>query len=182
MRGLSLAWLWLLPSLVAAGEAQVEVRQDGDRYRVTVDAHIDTPPAQVFALLRDFDHLNRLHSSVVDSTILSRQDNQARVFVRMQGCILFFCRVVTQMLDFQYDPGGQYMVATMDPEESDFKHGRMRWELQADDRETTRLRYQADLDPDFWIPPLIGPWIIKRRLRGVALEMTDALGRLPREL
>ncbi len=159
----------------------MEVRRDGDRYRVNVDAHIDTSPAQVFALIRDFDHLNRLHKSVVESTILSVQENEARVFVRMQGCILFFCRTVTQMLDFRSDPQGRYMVATMDPAESDFKYGRMRWELQATARHTTHLRYQADLIPDFWVPPLIGPWVVKRRLLGVALEMTDALGRLPGE-
>lgn len=181
MRCLPLTWLWLLPVAVAAEPAQVEVRRDQDRYRVTVDAHIDASPDQVLALIRDFDHLTRLHTSVVESTTLSRQDNQARVFVRMQGCILFFCRIVTQMLDFRSDPGGRHMVATMDPTESDFQYGRMRWELQAAARRTTRLRYQADLVPDFWVPPLIGPWVIKRRLRGVALEMTDALGRLPGE-
>ena len=181
MRCLPLTWLWLLPVAVAAEPAQVEVRQDEDRYRVTVDARIDAPPARVLALLRDFDHLNRLHSSVVESRILSLQENRARVFVRMRGCILFFCRTVTQMLDFRSDPQGRYMVATMDPAESDFKYGRMRWELQTTAQSTTRVRYQADLVPDFWVPPLIGPWVIKHRLRGVALEMVDALGRLPGE-
>ena len=159
----------------------MEVRRDGDRYRVTVDAHIEASPPQVLALIRDFDHLNRLHSSVVESETLSLEEHHAQVFVRMQGCILFFCRTVSQMLDFRSDPGGRYMVATMDPTQSDFKYGRMRWELQATARNTTRLRYQADMVPDFWVPPVIGPWVMKRRLRGVALEMTDALGRLPGE-
>ncbi|MDJ0891018.1 MAG: SRPBCC family protein [Gammaproteobacteria bacterium] len=178
MRALLLAGLWLLPlaQVPAASEADVQVRRDRDRYRVIVHARIDAPPARVMSQLQDFDNLDRLHSSVVESRALSRQDTQARVHVRMQGCILFFCRIVTQTLDFQYDTQGRYMVAIMDPAESDYKYGRMRWELQLDAKDTTRLRYQADVVPDFWVPPLIGPWVIKRRLGSVALEMTEALG------
>ena len=182
MRHLLLACLWLLPLAAAATEAFVEVRRDDDRYLVNVDAHIDAPPARVLDQLQDFDHLSRLHRTVVESKVLARQEHRARVEVRMKGCILFFCRVVTQTLDFQTDPGGRYMVAVMDPEESDYKYGRMRWELALGSRDTTRLRYQADIIPDFWVPPLIGPWVIQRRLRSVALEMTEALGDPPAAL
>ncbi len=176
MRYALLACLGLLPLAVVGAEAQVEVSRDHDRYRVRVDAHIDAPPTEVLAQLQDYDHLSRLHKTVVESAILSREAHRARVVVRMQGCILFFCRVVTQTLDFHSDPDGRYMVAIMDPADSDFKYGRMRWDLQADAPSATRLRYQAEVVPDFWVPPLIGPWVIQRRLRGVALEMTEALG------
>ena len=29
----------------------------------------------------------------------------------------------------------------------------------------TRVRYQLKFEPDFWVPPAIGPYMIKRRLR-----------------
>ena len=45
----------------------------------------------------------------------------------------------------------------------------------------TRLRYQADLVPDFWIPPLIGPWAMKSQLNRMAVDMTEELGKLASE-
>lgn len=31
------------------------------------------------------------------------------------------------------------------------------------------------MEPDFWVPPLIGPWIIKRTLK---VDGMDAIGRI----
>ena len=178
MRTVILAWLWLVPSLVLAGAARVQVQRDDDLYRLTVDTMIHAPARRVFDVLQDFDQLNRLHHTVEESRTLSRDENRARVYVRMRGCLLFFCRTLTQVVDFWPDPQGTYMLAFVDPAYSDFKYGRMRWELQAETVNMTRLRYQADLVPDFWIPPLIGPWVMKSQLTRMALDMTEELGQL----
>jgi hypothetical protein len=34
------------------------------------------------------------------------------------------------------------------------------------------------VEPDFWIPPLIGPWLIKRKLLSETLETVDNLEQL----
>jgi len=56
------------------------------------------------------------------------------------------------------------------PEESDFIYNRTRWTLQSVDG-GTRVTYEAEIEPDFWMPPLIGPWAIKRKLEVSAAEI-----------
>ncbi len=181
MRTPVLVWLWLFPCVVVAWEARVEVLRDQDHYQVTVDTRIRAPAERILAVLKDFDHLTRLHRTVVKSRILNRRDDQTRVYVRVRGCILFVCRTLTQTLDFKPDPQRNYMVADVDPAHSDFKYGRMQWELQAETSNVTQLRYQADLVPDFWIPPLIGPWAMKSQLHRMAVDMTEELEKLASE-
>jgi hypothetical protein len=39
----------------------------------------------------------------------------------------------------------------------------------------TRVRYTLLVEPDFWIPPGIGPYMIKRKLKS---DGSEALGRI----
>jgi hypothetical protein len=56
------------------------------------------------------------------------------------------------------------------PERSDFSVYATRWRvIEAEGK--TRLAFEASMQPDFWIPPLIGTWAVERKLRLTALEM-----------
>ena len=35
----------------------------------------------------------------------------------------------------------------------------------------TRLRFEGTMEPDFWVPPLVGSWAVKRKLRLTAEEI-----------
>jgi hypothetical protein len=37
---------------------------------------------------------------------------------------------------------------------------------------------RSAVEPDFWIPPFIGPWLIERKLRSETLETVRNLERL----
>ncbi|MEA2079826.1 MAG: hypothetical protein U9P00_08215, partial [Pseudomonadota bacterium] len=45
----------------------------------------------------------------------------------------------------------------------------------------TRILMRSELAPDFWIPPLLGPWLIKRELRAEALQTMHNLERVAAE-
>ena len=36
------------------------------------------------------------------------------------------------------------------------------------------------MEPDFWVPPLIGPWVIKRTMREQAITTSEGIERLAR--
>ena len=37
------------------------------------------------------------------------------------------------------------------------------WTFAAEDG-GTRLTYQMEMEPNFWLPPFVGPWFLKRTL------------------
>ena len=69
---------------------------------------------------------------------------------------------MTQVQDVKQHAGGMIEAVTV-PALSDFRRGIYRWQLRGENA-ATRMRFTAVLEPDFWVPPLIGPWMIKRKL------------------
>lgn len=51
------------------------------------------------------------------------------------------------------------------PGHGDFASGWELWQIVAEGKNRTRLRYEAQLVLAFHMPPLIGPWILERELR-----------------
>jgi hypothetical protein len=56
------------------------------------------------------------------------------------------------------------IVATVIPERSNARYARTQWRLQPLDGGTL-LRYELEMEPDFWVPPVIGPPLVKRALK-----------------
>jgi len=66
------------------------------------------------------------------------------------------------------------IVALADPEESDFNYSRERWQLEADG-DGAILKYEFELEPSFWVPPVIGPYVMKRVLRAGGSDAVDRI-------
>ncbi len=86
-----------------------------------------------------------------------------RVRSVLQSCIWFFCRKVVQVEDV-VEPDAHRILARIVPGRGDFKRGWSAWRLSAQGART-KLHYEASRVPDFWIPPLIGPWVVAHTLR-----------------
>jgi len=67
------------------------------------------------------------------------------------------------------------------PEQSDFNHSISEWRLQPDG-DGTRILYHLEMEPKFWVPPIIGPWILQRRLARGGAAAVDRIERLAQEL
>ena len=40
------------------------------------------------------------------------------------------------------------------------------------------MRFRSEIEPAFWVPPLIGPWLIQRALQAETLKSVANLERL----
>ena len=135
----------------------------------------------VYQVLLDYDNFTRLSSVYEESRYLAPgPDGAPRVYTLAQGCMLFVYRNVEKVerLDTR---SNQRIVATVIPQFSNLEQGVTEWVLTADG-ENTRLVYRMELTPKFWIPPLIGPPIIRYVLIKGGKDALQRLEAAAREL
>lgn len=165
--------------------AEVEIRDlhhDGDRYFLSIEARIDASPLAVFAVVTDYDGIHRLHRRVRESRVVGRLDARTtEVFTLLRGCVAaLFCKTIRRVERVTESPPGG-LVATVIPEKSDLRYGEVRWRLEPDG-EGTVLHYDSEVEPDFWVPAILGDALFKRSLGRTTTRMIETVEALAREL
>ncbi len=171
---LALCLLWTWP--VAAAEVQhTAVTRSGADYILNLDIVVDMAPAAAYAIITDDDHLSRLADVITESTRLpggAPAHHRRRIVTR--SCILLFC-VTTVVVEDVRLSGGRDVSATIVPALSDFSAGSTSWRISAAGRGRTRIQVNARLRPKFWIPPVIGTWLIRRKLHTIASQIASRM-------
>jgi len=130
-------------------------KQDG-HYLVDLVMQIDAPKGKVYQLITDYSHLAQLSESIQSSQIIKQAiAGTTQVKLVSEGCVLFFCQIITQVQNV-HELGNGYIHINVEPTLSDLKLNTLLWHIEALDNNRTRIHYSADIVPDFWIPPLIG--------------------------
>ena len=174
--------VWLLCSTPAAGGTinSAAVTYQSGSFIVEVDALLDVVESRARAVLTDYKHLERLIPAVEHSEILdTRELGDYRVQTVTYICLWFYCRRLTRVQDVVEAHDGS-ITAIVIPEQSDFRHGTMRLNLWQE-AAGTRILIRSEAVPDAWIPPLLGPWLIKRALHAEAVQTVHNLERLAAE-
>ena len=154
----------LLPSAALAGEILASsVNHEGTVYSLSVTARIDAPLDTVYRSITDFDNLAAINPAIEESQLLATPAlDMRRVRSVIRVCILMFCKRVEQVQDVTLMEG--YAIkAVIVPQGGDFRSGVAHWQLTASGAATEML-FTNTFEPDFWVPPVIGPWLIKRKL------------------
>ena len=153
---------------VAAGAAELKdlsVRtEDSDnttQYVVTGQLDVDRPPAAAFAAATDFSALAEAADLIRQSRLIA----PGRLSSTLSMCVAFYCKRVRQVADLSLSPP-QRLIMRFVPGAGDFKQGRAEWRFKPAGDGQTRIAFDAALVPNFWVPPLIGPWAIRRALAG----------------
>jgi len=138
---------------------------------------IQAPVSKVRALLMDYENFPRLNSDIkrVES-VEHLDDGGIRMGVRSAFCILAICLHFDWVQDVRFLPDGDIAI-TIVPNRGDFRQGNGRWRLLTDDG-GTRLIFDADLTPKYWLPPVFGPWLMKRKLSEEVFEFAQGLERM----
>lgn len=156
---------------MAADIRQIDVHHEDERYFLSLEAYLDAPPTAVFAVITDYENIARLHRRVRESRVLRRvDDHTVEVYTLLKGCVAaIFCKSLERVERIDETPPSE-LVATVVAEKSDFASGSVRWRLEADG-EGTRLRYESQMDPDFWVPPVLGDRMLESSISRTTREM-----------
>jgi len=155
----------LLPALAApATILRTEATHDDDRYKLTFEVVLNAERDKVWNIMTDYDRLPRVSKVIVESRILKKEDeNRHRVGVTLHACVLIFCKTMNKVVDILARPRDDIVVTGV-PALSDFRYSVEHWQVSAEGA-NTRLHYTAEMVPDFFVPPLIGPWMVKYFLK-----------------
>lgn len=155
-------------------------------YRVRFAVRVQAHPDAVRALMTDYARLSRLSDVVTAAEVVQRfADGRQRLRLRLHACVWIFCKDLRKLEDVATLANGD-IVTTALPAESDFLHAVERWRI-ADGSSPgnrdgnsggTRIDYESEMSPNFFVPPLIGPALIKRALRRELTRSLETLERL----
>lgn len=170
---LLLAVLAAVPGNAATLRSVTVDRVDGVyvmRSEVWFDVSID----KIFGLFLDWDQSTKFSSVIVESRdIEPDEQGRPRYYSRNRACIWFFCRSFERYGWVSYEPL-RYIEATVDPEKSDFDLSDERWEFREEDNGTVVV-YDLKMKPKFFIPPIIGPALMKRKLKSGGARAIDRI-------
>lgn len=169
--------LWL-PNSHAGEVSHSHVDYDDGHYLVRLEMKIEAELETVYALLTDFNHLKLLNETIKVSRLLDSKNQQHHVLIAVEGCVWIYCKRVKQVQRVT-EMGQGYIQAVTLPDKSDMEYGRVLWHIRQEG-DFTIVHYRADFVPAFFIPPLIGPYIMKGRLLEEGEKTIEGIERLAR--
>ena len=178
-RWVGVALLLAAPGAHALSVERLESSFEAGVYRVSLQASVDASPAAVGAVLADFAAYPTLDPRILQSERLGVEtDGTVLLRTRIRACEGFFCRTVTRVERVEARPGE--LVATVIPASSEVRRGLTRTEWQAEEG-GTRVSYEAEFEPDFWVPAIIGRRFASHMLRESTVQLFENVERSARE-
>ena len=176
MRHLVIASLVCFSVLSSAGEIQyANVEHEGNDYQLDLTMQVEAARDGLIALLMDHENFKELSEVMIESGLVQdAPEDKTRRRLVVETCIVFFCFKVVMVEDLEQFSDGR-ILAIMVPEESDFKYGRTEWLIEPLGPDRCKINYRFQLQPDFWVPPAIGPFFLKRKM---VTEARDSILRM----
>ena len=154
---------------------QLKITERDGSYRTLVEARLEAPAEDVWGALTDYSNYVRLSPSIHRVQRLGRNDNGVEwVKTWSEACVFGFCKQIRQLQELREESFGELRAQILPGE--DIASGNAAWSLKPEGS-SSRLRFEAEMTPAFWVPPVVGPWAIRRAL---ARELTASLHNLER--
>ena len=164
----------LINPIMADEITRFDVTENGGVYSIKATVLINAPADYVRGVLTDYVHIYRLNPSIVESEVLDSTDSDiTRVRTKVLGCVAGYCEELERTEEVRVLASGDIRAEVI-PESGQFKTGITLWQIRSSG-DNTELNYEAEIEPDFFIPPIIGSLMVKARLRE---EITSSFTRL----
>jgi hypothetical protein len=157
----------------------LEVTRKHGRYELYAETYLAAQPKAIYDVLLEYDDnaFQRISSVYKESGYMEpAEDGTPIIYTRMEGCMLFFCKSMRRVERLEAESPSVIRTYTL-PEQSDFEYSSSEWLLEPA-AAGTHMTYILVMDPSFWVPPIVGPWLIKRVLSVGGLRAIERIERL----
>lgn len=167
----------------AAQVLAVHVARHEDRFLIGMRITLDASPSAVFRALQNYSAMMRYNPDLRSVRVqLTAVPGRVRLFTTIRTCVLVFCKTMSQeqIMTAVASADGGVLEAVLLPRGGAFKAGGGRWTVRACPAAAsmTCLQARIELVPAFWVPPVIGPWVIRRKMADEARLTSTGLERL----
>ena len=173
--------LGIAPTLQAAEILSIKVDSEDGVYSMTSEVWFDATLENIYEVYRYWDYAPDFSSAIVEARDMDPDDDgRPQFYIRNKGCVLFFCKSFERQGYIESDPLN-VVRAFANPETSDFHFSNESWRFLPKDGGTV-VTYDLEMKPKFWVPPGIGPYFIKRKLRNNGGEAVNRIEKIARDL
>ena len=174
----------LVVSLAGAATIDnLDISKKRGRYALVANAQLAASPEAIYAVLTDYeDNAFQRISSVykVSDYLEPAADGTPVVYTLMEGCLLWYCLKMERVERLETREPNYIKSYTL-PEQSNFKYATSEWVLEPHGG-GTKMTYKLEMEPDFFVPPVIGPWYLKHTLSSGGVRAVNRIERLALEL
>jgi len=143
----------------------INITENAGIYHISISADIDAPAQYVRQVINDHAHAYRINNSIIESEVLETLSlGNKKVRTRMLCCTVLFCQEAERVDIVRTLKSGD-ISATIIPGDSDFHSGQALFKLTEKGCNHTYLTYSANIEPRFFIPPVIGPKVVIESLK-----------------
>ena len=171
--------LWIALSAAHAAQVSgVRVTRDGTSFLIDMHIAIDEPPRAVFRALQDYPAMARFNPDLRSVRVQpTGVPDRVRLFTAVRTCVLIFCKMMHQEQIMTATAGADGGTLHADLVSGDFKGGYGLWIVRPCRANGARscMDIRIELVPAFWVPPLIGPWVIRRKMEEEARRTSAGL-------
>jgi hypothetical protein len=168
------------PQARAAQVLGVNVTRAHGRFVIGMRIIIDAPPPAVFRALQDYPAMLRYNPDLRAVRVQpTGTPDRVRLFTTVHTCVLMFCKTLhqEQLMTATARADGGVLEARLLPRGGAFRAGYGRWTVIPCPAAPARtcLRARIELVPAFWVPPVLGPWVIRRKMLAEARRTSRGL-------
>ena len=176
----AMASCYLYFPVLAAGEVvDLAISDRKGVYQVALEMILDAPFDDVHSVITDYVHIYRIDPSIVESEILGTPDPSViRVKTVINDCVLSFCRDIRRVEDVR-EVGDYDIYTVIVPQLSNVRSGAAHWQIHPMGAKT-RINYTMTLEPGFYVPPLVGSYLIEKRIKEDTLSCFNNIERIAR--
>ena len=164
----------LLASRAWSAEVEhLEVNTTKGAYTIEMSLRVSAPVSRVIAILTDYSYPDPVNPDVTRQEIVDVSGDVTRVHTEFEGCVLFVCREVELLQDVRVE--GNEIFADIVPSGQNFRSGRLHWRIIDDGNEGSAIEFRASMAHNFYVVPLIGGYLLRKRIRDTLLESAENL-------
>lgn len=169
----------VMPATGVAGPVSSHVERSGSALQVRSTIEASAPAATCYATIADLDHLAEFVPGLISSRIVSPPGAPIELHQVGEARAGPFGVTLDVTLAVRLDPPHRIEFRRIAGNLTQMQGA---WTVSGDDR-NCRIDYRAAMEPDFWVPPLIGTMLMRRQvdeqMAGVLAEIARRALRAP---
>lgn len=156
-----------------AADVAVGATRDGDALLIEATADFEGTVAQTWQVLTDYDNLASFIPNLSVSRVIARSRDEITLEQKGEARLLFLSYPIEVRLVVTEVPQSKVMSRAV---AGNFREMSGTYVVDAQ-AGRVRLRYSGRMVPDFFVPPLIGTWVLRNNVETTFSALVDEIVR-----